>query len=78
MVTAPWPGTPREIVWPLTIHVSAGLKAASADGRTSRLRAAAVQFITELVIVEAASPPLLRVRQANLYDVPLLRFGPTH
>ncbi|MEV7465342.1 PPC domain-containing DNA-binding protein [Streptomyces kronopolitis] len=56
------------------IHVSAGLKEASADGRTSHLLAAEVQFITELLVVEIAAPALTRPRLGSLYDVPLLTF----
>ncbi|MGW4735182.1 PPC domain-containing DNA-binding protein [Streptomyces shenzhenensis] len=56
------------------IHVSAGLKESSADGRTSHLLAAEVQFIAELLVVEIAAPTLTRPRLASLYDVPLLTF----
>jgi predicted DNA-binding protein with PD1-like motif len=55
------------------IHVAVGLKAHSATGHTSHLLAATVQFLTELVIVEITTP-VHRVRQPDLYDVPLLRF----
>lgn len=57
------------------IHLSVGLKAHSATGHTSHLLAATVQFLTELVIVEVTAPALRRVRQPDLYDVPLLQFG---
>ncbi|WP_327309851.1 DUF296 domain-containing protein (plasmid) [Streptomyces sp. NBC_01298] len=56
------------------IHVSAGLKADSADGRTSHLLGATVQFVTELAIEEWASPVVTRKRIPDLYDVPLLTF----
>lgn len=56
------------------MHVAVGLKEHSATGHTSHLLAATVQFLTELVIVEVLEP-LARVRQPDLYDVPLLRFG---
>ncbi len=56
------------------IHVSAGLKEASADGRTSHLLGAEVQFIAELIVIEIAGPVLTRPRLASLYDVPLLTF----
>ncbi|MEO3858421.1 DUF296 domain-containing protein [Acrocarpospora sp. B8E8] len=56
------------------IHVSTGLKEDSADGRTSHLLAAQVQFIAELIIVEIAGPSLTRPRQPSLFDVPLLTF----
>ena len=59
------------------IHLSVGLKAHSATGHTSHLLAATVQFLTELVIIEATAPALRRVRRADLYDVPLLQFGNT-
>jgi predicted DNA-binding protein with PD1-like motif len=57
------------------IHVSAGLKAQSADGRTSHLLGATVQFLNELLVVEVTSPLMTRPRQADLYDVPLLTFN---
>ncbi|MGW4101729.1 PPC domain-containing DNA-binding protein [Streptomyces sp. NPDC004976] len=57
------------------VHVSAGLKADSADGRTSHLLSATVQFVTELVIEEWTSPVVIRPRNPDLYDVPLLTFG---
>ncbi|MFF8945985.1 DUF296 domain-containing protein [Streptomyces sp. NPDC014864] len=57
------------------IHVSAGLKAQSADGRTSHLLSAEVQFLSELLIVEVTSPTMTRPRNPDLYDVPLLTFG---
>jgi predicted DNA-binding protein with PD1-like motif len=62
------------------IHVAAGIKGASADGRVSHLLGAKVQFISEIAIVEVvtdtAGPALTRRRDPNLYDVPLLGFGP--
>ncbi|MEV6536929.1 DUF296 domain-containing protein [Streptomyces sp. NPDC051639] len=61
------------------IHVAAGIKGASADGRVSHLLGAKVQFICEIPIVEvvgdAAGPALTRRRDPKLYDVPLLGFG---
>ncbi|MER5356347.1 PPC domain-containing DNA-binding protein [Kitasatospora sp. NPDC002551] len=57
------------------IHVTAGLKADAADGRTSHLLGATVQFVTELVIEEWTSPAVTRPRNPDLYDVPLLTFG---
>jgi predicted DNA-binding protein with PD1-like motif len=59
------------------IHVSVGLKDHSAAGHTSHLLDAKVQFLTEMLVVEVTSPEMNRVRQANLYDVPLLRFETT-
>ncbi|MEU6815848.1 DUF296 domain-containing protein [Streptomyces sp. NPDC046860] len=57
------------------IHVSAGLKAQSADGTTSHLLSAKVQLLSELLIVEVTSPTMTRPRNPDLYDVPLLTFG---
>ncbi|MFF4934542.1 PPC domain-containing DNA-binding protein [Streptomyces griseofuscus] len=61
------------------IHVAAGLKAKSAEGRVSHLLGATVQFICEIPIVEVLGnsdgPILTRRRSAELYDVPLLGFG---
>lgn len=57
------------------IHVTAGLKAEAAHGRTSHLLGAEVQFIAELIIIETTTP-LTRPRQPDLYDVPLLTFPP--
>jgi predicted DNA-binding protein with PD1-like motif len=62
------------------IHVAAGIKGASAEGRVSHLLGAEVQFISEIPIVEVvgdtAGPALTRRPDPNLYDVPLLGFGP--
>ncbi|MEE1930683.1 DUF296 domain-containing protein [Streptomyces sp. TRM 70351] len=61
------------------IHVAAGLKAKSAEGRVSHLLGATVQFICEIPIVEVVGdsdgPALMRRRSADLYDVPQLGFG---
>ncbi|MET9394588.1 PPC domain-containing DNA-binding protein [Streptomyces sp. NPDC048219] len=57
------------------IHVTAGLKGASADGRTSHLLGGTVQFISELVIEEWTAPTVTRPQSPDLYDVPLLTFG---
>jgi predicted DNA-binding protein with PD1-like motif len=57
------------------IHVAVGLKEHSATGHTSHLLGAAVQFLTEMLVIEVASPQMHRVRQSDLYDVPLLRFA---
>ncbi|KNB53508.1 PPC domain-containing DNA-binding protein [Streptomyces caatingaensis] len=57
------------------IHVSAGLKSPSADGRTSHLLSAKVQFLSELLVVEVVSPNMTRPHNPDLYDVPLLAFG---
>lgn len=60
------------------IHVTVGLKAHSATGHTSHLLSATVQFLTEMIIVEATYPELRRHREPKLYDVPLLQFGEDH
>jgi hypothetical protein len=57
------------------IHVSADLKAQSADGSTSHLLSVKVQFLSELLIVEVMSPTMTRPRKPDLYDVPLLTSG---
>ncbi|GAB3161215.1 hypothetical protein GCM10027059_10840 [Myceligenerans halotolerans] len=56
------------------IHVSAGLKAHSANGYSSHLLGATVQFLTEMHVIEVVSPQFNRVRDPSLYDAPLLRF----
>lgn len=58
------------------LHVTVGLKAHSATGHTSHLLAATVQFLTEMVVVEITRPALRRQPQPDLFDVPLLHFGP--
>lgn len=63
------------------IHVAAGIKDASADGRVSHLLGATVQFICEIPVVEAvgtkAGPALTRSRDPQLFggEVPILGFG---
>lgn len=57
------------------IHLAVGLKAASAEGRTSHLLSGTVQFLSELLIVEVTSPTMTRPRNLELFDVPLLTFG---
>lgn len=58
------------------IHVTVGDKARSASAATSHLLSAKVQFLTEMIIFEVLSPTMTRDRNADLYDVPLLAFGP--
>lgn len=58
------------------IHVAVGLKEHSATGHTSHLLGAQVQFLTEMLVIEVNDPPMHRVRQPDLYDVPLMQFGP--
>jgi predicted DNA-binding protein with PD1-like motif len=57
------------------IHTSLGLKPQSAVGHTSHLLSARVQFLTEMLVMEVVAPPITRVPDPNVYDVPLLRFG---
>ncbi|MEY9956710.1 PPC domain-containing DNA-binding protein [Streptacidiphilus sp. MAP5-52] len=57
------------------IHVTAGIKGDDANGKTSHLLSARVQFLSELLITEVASPSMTRPRNPDLYDVPLLTFG---
>ena len=59
------------------IHVAVGLKERSATGHTSHLLGATVQFLTEMLVIEVANPRMHRIRQPDLYDVPLLQFEPT-
>lgn len=64
------------------IHVAAGIKDASADGRVSHLLGATVQFICEIPVVEVIGttegPTLTRSRDPHLFggEVPILGFGP--
>lgn len=58
------------------IHVAVGLKAHSAQGHTSHLLHAEVQFLTEMLVVEVLAPRMARVPDGDLYDVPLLTFDP--
>ena len=57
------------------IHTSLGLKERSALGHTSHLLSARVQFLVEMLLIEIATPTLLRTPEPALYDVSLLRFG---
>ena len=56
------------------IHVAVGLRQHSATGHTSHLQRGRVQFLTELLIIEVASPDMRRRPDPDLYDLPLLRF----
>lgn len=58
------------------VHTTLGLKAHSATGHTSHLLSARVQFLAELLVVEVTAPPMTRPPNPNLYDIPLLTFGP--
>jgi hypothetical protein len=55
--------------------VTIGRKEQSADGSTSHLLSATIQFLTEMIIVEVLSPEMTREANPDLYSVPLLRFG---
>lgn len=57
------------------LHITVGEKHRSATGHTSHLLEAEVQFVTEMVIQEVTEPHLLRLREPDLYNVPLLQFG---
>ncbi|MFG1626238.1 PPC domain-containing DNA-binding protein [Kribbella sp. NPDC049227] len=57
------------------VHVSVGLKAHSATAHTSHLLGARIQFLTEMYLVEVASPGFSRPRRPDLFNVPLLSFG---
>lgn len=57
------------------IHVTVGEKARAAVGHTSHLLGAQVQFLTEMVVVEVASPAWTRLPNSEMYNVPLLTFG---
>lgn len=59
------------------LHITVGEKHRAASGHTSHLLEAEVQFVTEMIIQEVVSPELLRIRNPDLYNVPLLRFGTT-
>ncbi|GAA1033328.1 hypothetical protein GCM10009557_34730 [Virgisporangium ochraceum] len=56
------------------LHVTVGEKARSANGFTSHLLSARVQFLVEMVLVEVVAPSMTRPRERQLFDVPLLRF----
>lgn len=57
------------------IHITVGRKEQSADGSTSHLLSATVQFLNEMIINEVLSPEMTREPKPDLYNVPLLRFG---
>lgn len=57
------------------VHIAVGLKALSANGYTSHLLAATVQFLVEMVIVEVARPSMSRRINPDLFDVPQLRYA---
>jgi len=59
------------------VHITLGLKEHSATGYTSHLLSARVQFLVEMLIIEVAAPAMRRPRNPELYDVPLLTFGPS-
>jgi predicted DNA-binding protein with PD1-like motif len=57
------------------LHLSLGEKRRAATGYTSHLLGAEVDFLAELVIQEVTAPQLLRIRETQMYNVPLLQFG---
>jgi predicted DNA-binding protein with PD1-like motif len=57
------------------VHVTLGLKERAADGCTSHLLDARVQFLVEMILVEVAAPAMTRPADPALYDVPRLSFG---
>ncbi|MGH4019045.1 MAG: PPC domain-containing DNA-binding protein [Pseudonocardiaceae bacterium] len=58
------------------VHVAVGLKEHSATAYASHLLSARVQFLTEMLLVEVTAPRMSHLPDPDLYDVPLLRFGP--
>ena len=57
------------------VHVTLGLKERAADGYTSHLIDARVQFLVEMILVEVTAPAMTRPADPALYDVPRLSFG---
>jgi len=57
------------------VHVTLGLKERAADGYTSHLLEAHVQFLVEMILVEITGPAMTRPADSSLYDVPRLAFG---
>jgi len=57
------------------VHVTLGLKERAADGYTSHLLEARVQFLVEMILVEVTAPAMTRPADPGLYDVPRLTFG---
>ncbi|KAB1157481.1 DUF296 domain-containing protein [Micromonospora sp. AMSO12t] len=68
--TIAWDDTNQKIL--PHIHITAGLKEHSATAHTSHLLDATVQFLTEMLIIEVASPAMRRLPNTGLYDVPQL------
>lgn len=68
--TIAWDDTNQKIL--PHIHITAGLKEHSATAHTSHLLDATVQFLTEMLIIEVASPAMRRLPNPGLYDVPQL------
>lgn len=58
------------------VHTSLGLKGHGATGHTSHLLSARVLFLVEMLLVEVTIPTMRRLRNPDLYDVPLLTFQP--
>jgi predicted DNA-binding protein with PD1-like motif len=57
------------------VHTSVGLKERAADGFTSHLLGATVQFIAEIILVEVTDPIIGRPQDRDLYGVPRLTFA---
>ena len=50
------------------------MKERAAQANTSHLLCAKVQFLTEMLVVEVLGPEMTRLKDKNLYGVPLLNF----
>ncbi len=57
------------------VRVTLGLKERAADGYTSHLIDARVQFLVEMILVEVTAPAMTRPADPALYDVARLSFG---
>ncbi|MFY1595932.1 PPC domain-containing DNA-binding protein [Micromonospora sp. WMMD737] len=71
--TIAWDDTNQKIL--PHIHITAGLKEHSATAHTSHLLDATVQFLTEMLIIEVASPAMRRLPNPGLHDVPQLHLN---
>jgi predicted DNA-binding protein with PD1-like motif len=57
------------------VHLSVGKRMHGADGLTSHLFEAEVQFLLEMVVVEVIAPAWTRPTNQDLFDLRLLSFG---
>lgn len=57
------------------VHLSLGKRLHSADGITSHLFDATVQFLLEMVVVEVVTPSMTRPPNPDLFNLNLLTFG---